>query len=146
MGTENETEWPESFDEAQAIEDALADDEGGELEPVADDDPVVIDATGILSHILRTGIRDPKSGDHYVVDSSTFRTPFSDQYLVRLALYDRAGRRVYLSPFLDKGAAGPAKTIPHTFPVWDRSRIVKRSLVLWKSVNGGSVWTHWANG
>ena len=134
-------EWPDDFDEAAAEALAASDhDDIGVLEEAGGEDLAVL-ATGIISHQLRCALR---SGNRYFVnDNSSFRVPHTDEYLVRVALYNRQGQRVYLGPFRNKGTATGYHTLLHTEAVWDDSRITHRALVLWRAVNGGSVWNNW---
>ena len=136
--------WPSEFDEPDAERLALADETDlGDFEPANETDPADL-ATAIISHQLRIGL---KSGTRYYInDNSSFRAPHTDQYQARVALYNRAGARVYLGPFRDKGGSTGYGTLLHTEAVWDSSRVTYRSLVLWRSVNGGSVWTNWVTG
>jgi len=135
-------DWPDGFDEDQAIEAALKDDAEGELAPFDEDDATTL-ATGIISHQLRCRLRS--GAREYINDNSSFRVPHTDEYLVRVALYNASGARVYLGPFRSKGTANGYRTLPHTEAVWDDRRLTRRALVLWKSVNGGSVWSSWTN-
>lgn len=138
---DRDPEWPADFDEEQAVELALADDDDpGGMEAAGDDDESVL-ATGIISHQLRCRLR---SGSRYFInDNSSFRVPHTDEYLARVALFNRRGQRVYLGPFRNKGTANGYRTLLHTEAVWDDGRITHRALVLWRSVNGGTVWTNW---
>ena len=100
-------------------------------------------ATGITSHVLKCRMQ---SGNRfYINDLSSFRTPHTDQYQVRVALYNAQGSRVYLGPFRDKGSGTGYNTLLHTEAVWDNQNLTARSLVLWRSANGGPVWTNWTN-
>jgi hypothetical protein len=139
--TDDLAEWPSDFDVDAAVR-AAADDaaDDGELVAVSDDEEATL-ATGIISHHLRTGV---VSGGHvYAYDDSSFRPPFTDQYWVRVALYDRQGRRVYLGPFRDKGQSTGYGTKLHTEIVRDDGRLAARALVLWKGVNSGTHWDNW---
>lgn len=136
-------EWPVDFDEEAAAQLAISDEaDQGELESAGEEDASVL-VTGIISHQLRCAL---SSGSRYFInDNSSFRVPHTDQYLARVALFNRQGARVYLGPFRDKGTANGYRTLLHTEAVWDDGRITYRGLVVWRSVNGGNVWTSWDN-
>lgn len=134
---------PVDRNDEQAVAQALTDDVNeGQLQAVAEDEQALL-AAGITSHVLRCGLRS--ANRVYINDLSSFKTPHTDQYQVRVALYNAQGERVYLGPFRDKGSGTGYNTLLHTEAVWDDHRLTARSLVLWRSVNGGTLWTNWKN-
>lgn len=134
-------QWPDNFDEEAAAHLALEDsDDPGELAAM-DEHQEVAFATGITSHQLRC--RQRHGSRYFINDNSSFAVPHTDEYLVRVALFNRQGARVYLGPFRSKGTANGYRTLLHTEAVWDDGHLTHRSLVLWKSVNGRDVWNDW---
>ncbi len=141
---------PDAFDEASAVASAIADaDDKGELEWApdladSDIDDGVVGSSPITSHVLVTAIK--YGNRYYINDKSSFKSPHTDQYECRVALYNKGGIRVYLGPWRAKGGGNGYNTLLHTEAVWDDGRLTRKSLVLWRSVNAQEVWTNWANG
>jgi hypothetical protein len=133
--TESEGASRDDTADAAAVHEALTAPDGESELDAVDEGDVGIEVSGITSHQVRCGST--------VADMSSFRPRFTDQYLVRVALFDAQGRRVYLGRFVDKGTANAYKTLLHTEYVRDPQHLTHRALVIWKAVNAGTFESSW---
>lgn len=127
--------WPSDVDIEELVRDAAEAPDGESGLSSGSESDLGPEVSGITSHELRCGTT--------VVDMSTFRPRFTDQYRARVALYDRRGARIYLSPFRDKGGANAYKTLIHQEYVLDPHKLTHRGLVIWIAVNDGRYEASW---